>query len=152
MVEHCRNEAMSNMADIRDAYERFYRLRERYYHEDKAGTLSPIRLAALSGEVRPMSFSLLVFCRLRAAHGPALGDGTHQHRQACFCQLERSPGHRKYISRKGTRDIEKPRRRGAHRGFGFHWGEPVMGREKPITKHPLYTRCVPGATSGALKG
>jgi hypothetical protein len=46
LVEHCRNEAMSNMADIRDAYERFYRLRERYYHEDKAGTLSPIRLAA----------------------------------------------------------------------------------------------------------
>ena len=46
LVEHCRNEAMSNMADIRDAYKRFYRLRERYYHEDKAGIVSAIEAAA----------------------------------------------------------------------------------------------------------
>jgi hypothetical protein len=35
LVEHCRNEAMSDMADIRDAYARLNRLRNRYQREQK---------------------------------------------------------------------------------------------------------------------
>ena len=48
LVEHCRDEAMSNMADIRDAYKRFYRLCERYHHEDKAGVVSASEGAAFA--------------------------------------------------------------------------------------------------------
>jgi hypothetical protein len=56
LVEHCRNEAKSDMADIRDAYERFYRLRERYEHEDEARTLSQTEEAALRKVFREDKF------------------------------------------------------------------------------------------------
>lgn len=49
-VADCRNEATSDMADIRHAYERFSRLRERrerYEHEANERTLSPTEHAAL---------------------------------------------------------------------------------------------------------
>jgi hypothetical protein len=47
LVEHCRNEATPDMAVIKDAYDRFYRLSERYEHEHDAHTLSPTEEAAL---------------------------------------------------------------------------------------------------------
>jgi hypothetical protein len=46
-IADCRHEATSDMADIRDAYERFYRLRERYEHEANERSLSPTEHAAL---------------------------------------------------------------------------------------------------------
>jgi hypothetical protein len=56
LVERCRDEAKSDMADIRDAYERFYRLCERYEHEDEAGTLSQSEGAALRKVFREDKF------------------------------------------------------------------------------------------------
>jgi len=47
LVDHCRNDA--TIAEIRNAYDCFYRLRERYLYEDEAGTLSPTEEAALKG-------------------------------------------------------------------------------------------------------
>jgi hypothetical protein len=46
-VAECCDETNPKMADIRDAYERFYRLCERHDHEHDAGTLSPTEDAAL---------------------------------------------------------------------------------------------------------
>src|SRR5262249_14984901 len=46
LVEHCANQATTNMADIRNAYDRFYWLRERYEHEADAGHLSQTEQAA----------------------------------------------------------------------------------------------------------
>jgi hypothetical protein len=46
-VSDCRDLTRSDMADIRDAYERFYHLCERYDYEKEAGTLSPTEEAAL---------------------------------------------------------------------------------------------------------
>ena len=56
LVEHCRSEAKPDMANIRDAYERFYRLCERYDHEDAAGALSKIEEAALRKVFRENKF------------------------------------------------------------------------------------------------
>src|SRR6478672_11917974 len=68
-VEHCRDEANSNMADIRDAYHRFYSLCERYEHEDEAGTLSPTEAAALRKVFRENKFIASVgFVRGIGAH------------------------------------------------------------------------------------
>jgi hypothetical protein len=44
------------MEDIRDAYERFYRLRERYEHESNARTLSQTEEEALSKVFREDKF------------------------------------------------------------------------------------------------
>jgi hypothetical protein len=46
-VSECRDNAKSTMADIRDAYARFNRLRERWEHEFKARSLDPTERAAL---------------------------------------------------------------------------------------------------------
>ena len=47
---------MSDMADVRDAYDRFYRLCERYEREYEAHTLSAIEEAALRKVFREDKF------------------------------------------------------------------------------------------------
>jgi hypothetical protein len=55
-VEHCRDEANSNMADIRNAYDRIYSLSQRYLYESNAHTLSPTEEAALRKVFREDKF------------------------------------------------------------------------------------------------
>jgi len=50
------DEAKSDMEDIRDAYERFYRLRERYEHESNARTLGQTEEEALRKVFREDKF------------------------------------------------------------------------------------------------